>query len=134
MNNLNKRHTIYVGKRIKVPTKNGGIEVRGEIASAGAHSSNQYRARYGDSGCSIAKRHGMNCNEFLRLNGLSRNSVIRVGQLLDVSIKKPYHYVTKGQTACGIAERYGVSCSRLLRANSLSKRAIIKVGQRLKIP
>jgi len=76
----------------------------------------------------------MKCQELLAINGLSRSSVIKIGQVLNVSGSDDWHVVTAGQTACGIAERYGVGCSSLLRANRLALRSTIRVGQRLRIP
>jgi len=145
LNNLNKRATIFAGKRIKVPSKTGGISVakQGDSPSLGSRSAGQtadsasfqnYRVRRGDSSCLIANRYGMRCGEFLAVNGLQRGSVIRVGQLVRVSSSNSWHTVRRGQTACGIAESYRVRCSALLDANQLRRNSKIYVGQRLRIP
>ncbi len=150
LNNLNKRATIYAGKRIKVPSKTGGISVAASSQSSsqpavsqnrGGNLSNQdsrsfqdYRVRRGDSSCLIANRFGMRCSEFLALNGLKRGSVIQVGQAVRVSASNSWHTVRRGQTACGIAESYRVRCSALLDANQLRRNSKIYVGQRLRIP
>lgn len=139
LNGLNKRATIYSGRRIKVPTNTGGISVgsSSQLAAAESGSSGSladYRVRRGDSSCLIASKHGMRCNEFLALNGLQRSSVIRVGQLVRVSASDSWHTVSRGQTACGIAKNYRVSCSALLDANRLRRSSKIIIGQRLRIP
>ncbi len=151
MNKLNKKGTIYVGKRIKVPSKNGGITVSkigNKNAVAGVvpdlqpsttvptstDSMRRYRVKRGDTACSIAYKMGMKCNELLALNGLTRNSVIQVGQRLTVTAENSWHTVRRGQTACGIAESYRVKCSLLLDANRLSRKDTITVGQRLRVP
>ena len=140
LNRLNKRGTIYAGKRLKVPTSNGGIveaSNNNSKRSTGSNTSSSlqsYTVKSGDAACSIANRHGMRCSEFLAINGLRRSSTIRTGQRLKVSSQNSWHTVRRGQTACGIANSYRVSCSALLDANRLNRRSTIKIGQRLRIP
>ncbi len=151
LNKLNKKALIYIGQRLKVPTKSGGISVASTSSinnSSNAVSPNSsntssintssgltsYRIQRGDTSCSIAERSGMRCGEFLAINGLRRDSVIQIGQRVKVSSKNSWHLVERGQTACGIAERYRVRCSLLLDANRLTMRSNIQVGQRLRIP
>ncbi len=139
LNKLNKRGTIYAGKRLKVPTSNGGIGVSGGTASASIAQSSSgntqsYRVQRGDTACQIANRFSMRCGEFLALNGLNRRSLLQVGQRVIVSGDNAWHTVSRGQTACSIANRYRVSCSSLLDANRLTRRSTIYVGQRLRIP
>jgi len=149
LNRLNKKGTIYVGKRIKVPSRTGGISVaKGSESSvaAGAPASNpkvtasssanmqSYRVRRGDTSCKIANRFGMRCGEFLAINGLKRSSLIQIGQRVRVTAADSWHIVRSGQTACGIADNYRVRCSALLDANQLKRRSVIQIGQRLRIP
>jgi len=151
LNKLDKKSTIYVGKRIKVPTKNGGISVASAKSKANTapilpnlensssapgktDSMQRYTVRRGDTACSVANRFGMKCNELLAVNGLTRRSVIQVGQKLTVTAKNSWHTVRRGQSACGIAESYRVKCSLLLDANRLSRKDTIRIGQRLRIP
>lgn len=137
LNGLNRSGTIYAGKRIKVPTNNGGIRVTAPSASnlsQSAGSIQTYRVQSGDTSCSIARRHTMKCDEFLAINGLTMTSIIRVGQVVNVSSSDAWHVVKKGQSACAIAESYRVSCSALLDANRLNRSTVIQVGQRLRIP
>jgi len=142
LNKLNRKAVIYVGKRIKVPTRSGGISVASAggqpvaavLASNDESSLQRYKVQRGDTSCLIAERSGMRCSEFLAINGLRRSSVIRVGQFVKVSSKNSWHVVRRGQTACGIAEDYRVRCSLLLDANRLTRRSNIQVGQRLRIP
>ena len=140
LNNLDRKGTVYIGRKIKVPTKSGGISVAGSsggsssATSSDSSSIQQYTVRSGDTSCKIAKRFGMKCSEFLAINGLTFKSLIRVGQSVSVSSANAWHIVTRGQTACGIAERYRVRCSALLDANRLRKSSTIQIGQRLRIP
>ena len=151
INNLDRRGTIYVGKRIKVPSRTGGISVAKsrkpvesgtfapesqELADPGSVRSSLelYTVRRGDTSCRIAARFGMKCAEFLAINGLTNTSVIQIGQRVRVSAANSWHVVRAGQTPCEIAESYRVGCSALLDANRLTKRSTIRIGQRLRIP
>jgi len=149
LNNLNRKAVIYVGKRIKVPSRTGGISLASRagassatpvLTSTGSNSNNsssslqRYKVQRGDTACLIARRSGMRCSEFLAVNGLRRSSIIKIGQYVKVSSKNSWHVVRRGQTACGIAESYRVRCSLLLDANRLTRNSNINIGQRLRIP
>jgi membrane-bound lytic murein transglycosylase D len=157
LNKLNRNATIYIGKRLKVPTRTGGISVAKTTRKASStNASNvatsigsspsptllnptvpsfkRYKVKRGDSSCLIAERFKMRCTEFLAVNGLKRNSVIQVGQRVRVSDMDSWHVVKRGQTACGIASAHKVKCAALLDANKLRLSSTIKVGQRLRIP
>lgn len=151
LNKLDRRGTIFIGRRLKVPTKTGGIGVAGstkvdssESVSAsgvvsqpgttGRSSTSHYRIRPGDTACLIANKFKMSCSEFLAINGLTRDSVIKSGLNVIVAKGHQWHKVSKGQGACQIAQQYGVGCSALLSANQLTTRSVIQVGQRLRIP
>ena len=141
LNRLNRKGSIYVGRRIKIPSANGGIRAQASSNSSG--SSVSYRVRSGDTPCGIAKRHKMSCSSLLSRNGLSSRSIIRVGQTLNLSGSKVHttkssqrtvaYRVRSGDTPCGIAKRRKMSCSNLLSINGLSSRSIIRVGQSLKV-
>lgn len=142
LNQLDRKATIYVGQRIKVPTRTGGISVAQQSSnipanvelSDGSSSTQKYTVQRGDTSCNIAERFGMRCSALLAINGLQRDSIIRVGQSLTVSAENTWHTVRRGQTACGIASSYKVRCGDLLDANRLSRRSTIVIGQKLRIP
>ncbi len=121
-----KRNKIYVGQRIKIPSKKG-------------NSSKLYRVRSGDSLIRIAKRFNVSTNSLRNLNDLS-SSKIYVGQKLRVpasygnsSEAKRTYRVRRGDNLSTIARRYGTSVSRLVSFNDLSSKRIY-VGQKLYIP
>lgn len=153
LNGLNRKATIYIGQRLKVPTKNAGISVassssnnnsqrpasnaatnRSSTKISQTKSSQAYRVSSGDTACKIAQRHKMKCSEFLAINGLNKNSVLQINQKVTVSAADAWHIVRRGQTACGIAESYRVACSDVLDANRLRRSSTIRIGQRLRIP
>jgi len=132
LNRLDRKGTIYVGKRIKVPSRSGISQVASSGSSGAA--TERYRVRRGDTSCSIANRFGMLCGEFLAINGLTRKSVIQIGQRVTVTAADKWHTVRRGQTACEIAESYRVGCSKLLSANRLKRSSTLQIGQRLRVP
>ena len=141
MNRLNKRGTIYAGKKIKVPTNNGGIGVASKStswtvsnSSSELQSTKRYKVVSGDTACAIARRSNMKCAEFLAINGFTRKSVLQIGQNVIVASSNAWHTVIRGQTSCAIANSYRVACSALLESNKLSRTSVIRVGQRLRIP
>lgn len=157
LNRLNRKATIFIGKRLKVPSRTGGISVvsspinrsqeaansSGMVVSINASAAmaesittslKRYEVKRGDTSCSIAERFKMRCGEFLALNGLKRNSLIKIGQRVRVSDVDSWHVVTVGQSACGIASQHRVKCSALLDANKLRRSSTIIIGQRLRIP
>lgn len=153
LNKLDRKGTIYVGRRIKVPTRSGGgitVAKSGKTPSssvpvvpdlqvsssapAKTDAMTRYTIKRGDTACSIARRFGMKCSELLAMNGLTQRSVIKAGERLTVTTKNSWHTVRRGQTACGIAESYRVGCSLLLDANRLTRKDTIRIGQRLRIP
>lgn len=155
LNGLNKKATIYIGQKLKVPTKNAGISVassnskkksaktssasnstpsRSAANTSKPKSSQTYRVSSGDTACRIAESHNMKCTEFLAINGLKKNSILQIGQTVTVSAANAWHIVRSRQTACGIAESYRVACSDLLDANRLRRSSTIRIGQRLRVP
>ena len=91
LNNLRSRHYLRIGQRLKIPGRGGAISSssRRRIASPpDATGKAQYIVRKGDSLFSIAKSFSMNLDEFIALNGLSREATIYPGQRLWVIPKK----------------------------------------------
>lgn len=149
LNKLDKKGTIYVGRRIKVPTKTGGISIAksekdieksayldaiDNTKTAIKSATSRYFVKSGDTACSIAYKFKMSCSEFLAINGLTHESVIKADTYVIVAEKHQWHRVSKGESACQIAEKYRVGCSKLLAANKLTKKSVIRVGQKLRIP
>jgi len=134
LNKLNKNGTIYVGRRIKVPTHSGVGHLAATATSSKKTSRSRYRVKAGDTACSIANKYQMNCNAFLTVNGLTRRSVIKSGQSVVVDSQHRWHKVKRGEGACRIAEKYRIGCSALLSANQLTLSSVLHVGQKIKIP
>ena len=123
-----------------------------DIAGSGFQS---YTVKKGDNLWSIAKRYDVSLNELYAVNGLNKNSVIRVGQQIQlpvesstatVSVGTPDTYqpsgfdqatttytVQRGDNLSRIAKRYDTTVRALKAANGKSS-DIIRVGESLVVP
>jgi LysM repeat protein len=103
--------------------------------------------RKGDTLSGIARREGVSLKELLSANGLSKSSVIYVGQVLLIPESSPAEVdaslelehsgkevvVARGDTLSSIAARTGTTVNILKRLNGLTNDTIY-VGQRLAVP
>ena len=101
----------------------------------------------GESVWSIATAHGLRPADVLAWNGLDWSSVIRPGQVLNLSAPAAAqvaptpsaptimsHTVVAGDTLTGIAQRHGISLKTLFEANGLGWSSVIYPGQTLNVP
>lgn len=108
--------------------------------------------RAGDTATAIARREGVALDDFLRVNGLNRNSPIYVGQTLKLPASSASTStesgtqssgaasdsgqtvtVARGDTLSGLASRHGTTVAALKQVNGLSRDTIV-VGQTLRLP
>ncbi len=123
-NNLNRRSVIKVGQVLKIP---GNESDNLEGIKKTETKTYSYTVKQGDTPLHIAIEHGMTLNQFLELNGMSKNSVIYPGQTLKVaaesgtSTKSRFtHTVNSGESLWSIARKYDVSVSDLVYWNGYS--------------
>ena len=142
-NGLGRGSVLGVGMTLIIP---GSL---GQSPSAG------YTVGKGDSVCSIASRHSVDCDKLLAANGLTKGEYIFPGQSLTIPgvsqtstedtllqsstrlsrlsrVTVDYTVMT-GDSACRIAARFSVSCRRLMTDNQLGADALITPGQLLQI-
>jgi LysM repeat protein len=107
----------------------------------------EYTVKKGDTLSGIAKREGVSLSALLSANGLSKSSVIYVGQVLmvpaareaemDISAEVEHSgkevVVARGDTLSSIAARTGTSVKTLKALNGLTSDTIF-VGQKLAVP
>lgn len=110
----------------------------------------------GETLSQIARQHGTSVDELCRLNGISKNVTLRIGQKLrcnadertvakaektiassDNSASKKsnspvYYRVKKGDTLSTIARKYGMTVNQLCEMNNITKTTILKVGRSLR--
>ena len=106
--------------------------------------------RPGDTLTSISRRHGVEIETIVELNGLANANRIFVGQELRLEpaatpatapaapaapvVVARTHVVQAGEHLTGIARRYGVTIAAVAAANRISNPSRIFAGQRLAIP
>ena len=135
INRIGKKGFIRVGQTILVPGRSRSSRRATVPANPGS-----YMVRSGDTGCAVAKRFAVACNDLLSTNGLAMNSVLQVGQALIIpgvltnqGVKTSYT-VRHGDSVCAVAARFGISCEAFLAANEMNMSTLIFPGQALHIP
>ena len=92
-NNLSENDVIKVGQKLKIPSAD--ISAAAALATDNkatteattkttTKATKEYTVVKGDTMYSISKKNGMTLAEFMALNGLDSNSVIKVGQKLKI--------------------------------------------------
>ncbi len=114
-----------------------------------------YTVKKGDSLWAISRRYDVSLNELYEANGLNKNSVLRVGQQIEIPVEgstatvdtvTPDSYqptrldqatteytVRRGDTLSRIANQYGTTVNAIKAANGKSS-DMIRVGETLVIP
>ena len=81
----------------------------------------------------IAHRYRISVMDLCAANRLSRDSTLRLGQVLTVP-EAGVVYVQAGQTLSGLARRYETTVAALVRLNHLRSEGDLRLGQRLVLP
>jgi len=140
MNNLSSQARIFIGQKLKVKSATAAPPPRPEpnVVTAG----NVYTVKRGDSLYAIAQKYNTTPQQILRLNGLSENATIYIGQMLKVTEPQDTppptnqlrsYTVQRGDFLSKIAGAYNTTPQEIMRLNRLSSGQIY-VGQRLLIP
>lgn len=121
-------------------------------AKPAAESENIYVVRRGDNLSSIAQKHRVTLSELMAINGLSRSSVIQIGQEIkipasgevsalpepklaehanaQISSETETYIVKSGDSLSRIAKKYSTTVRQLMAVNNL-KNHNIRIGQKL---
>ena len=124
-------------------------------AKPAAETENIYVVRRGDNLSSIAQKHRVTLSELMAVNGLSRSSVIQIGQEIkipasgevssmpeqkpaehenaQVSSEAETYVVKSGDSLSRIAKRHSTTVRQLMSINNL-KNHNIRIGQKLIVP
>jgi LysM repeat protein len=152
LNNLKERSLIFPGQELTVrdvtPAKVNSVKSR----------ASEHTVSEGETITEIAKLYSVSLTSLLKKNQLTKNSIIFVGQILDIptpaaentsndyslgnQIGKPtricifhgFHKIKAGETISRIAAIFGISTQSLLTANQLTWNSTIFIGQKLVIP
>lgn len=103
-----------------------------------------YTVQRGDSLAAVASRFGLTWQTLAQWNGLSAQSILRVGQVLRLTAPAqasappptaaPLTYrVRAGDSLSTIAARFGLTWQTLAQINGLNRTSILRVGQTLRL-
>jgi membrane-bound lytic murein transglycosylase D len=140
---------IHPGDDLLITAAPRGMDTRVALADDDAPArrtpTGKHVVRRGDTLWSIARAHRVALQTLASSNGISRDSTLTVGQVLDIpgtatlastnasafASESTTYVVRRGDTLSYIASRFRVSMSDLLGWNRLKVSSIIKPGQRL---
>lgn len=127
----------------------------GQTVDVAGPGTETYTVKKGDNLWSISKRYNVSLNELYAANGLNKNSVLRVGQQIEIPVEggtatvnsvtpevyQPSGYnqgttdytVKRGDTLSKIANQYNTTVRAIKAANGKSS-DMIRVGESLTIP
>ncbi|HCA5286771.1 LysM peptidoglycan-binding domain-containing protein [Acinetobacter nosocomialis] len=157
LNGLSRTAGVRAGQRLKLT---GEVETSSKATTKNAkeETPDTYTVKSGDSLGNIANRYHLQLDYLASLNGLSRNSNVRVGQRLKLtgdvppvetakvdtakSAAKPVaagkntekYTVKAGESLHTIASRAGISVRELAEMNALKANANLQRGQNIVIP
>ena len=138
LNNMATNKGLQAGQTLKVP--------------AGSNVPDTYTVQSGDSLTAISSKYNLEIDYIANVNGISRNTNLRVGQKLKLTgdepkattkssskvetttSKKPDVYVVQsGDTLSSVARKFDLQLAELAELNDLGTNTGLRVGQRLKI-
>jgi LysM repeat protein len=147
LNGIADANRIYAGQRLRVT---GQASSATAATAAAAPAARIHVVARGETLTGIAHHYGSTVAAIAKANGITRPSLIRVGQRLTIPgpadalataatapVAAPaprIHVVARGETLSGIAKHYGSTVSAIARANGITRPSLIRVGQRLTIP
>ena len=126
-----------------------------QVDQVAGESFETYTVKRGDNLWTIAQRNNVSLNELYAANGLDKNSILRVGQEIQIPVEggsasvntvtadsyqptsltqeSTSYTVKRGDTLSRIANRYGTTVNAIKGANGKSS-DMIRVGENLVIP
>jgi membrane-bound lytic murein transglycosylase D len=140
-NNLNSKHFIRAGWKLKIPTGKKFVPaVRAPVVSTPSDQVVKYVVRKGDSLWKIANQYQTTTKALMAHNHL-RNSELQIGQVLLINpgVSVPLldqgtqYRVKKGDSPYLIAKRYRMNLADFLRMNNLTPRSMIFPGQMVSV-
>ena len=107
-NNLSENDVIKVGQKLKIPSADisnaaalatdNKATTSGSATLSSTRATKEYTVVKGDTMYSISKKNGMTLAEFMALNNLDSNSVIKVGQKLKIYTSASTASTSSGKT------------------------------------
>lgn len=149
-NKLSTRSTIRVGQKLKVYAPQSSSDAATVVASAPTATSTtvKHKVARGESASVIASKYGVKTNDFLAWNGLTKRSVLKVGETYIIKksggddkvrvasnseAPKTVHTVSRGESAWTIAQKYRVDMDDLFSWNGWTKAPTLRIGSKVNV-
>lgn len=102
----------------------------------------KYRVVRGDALSKIAKKFGVRTQEIAKMNGISIDSPLRVGQKLKLpfeqkridAVSSGNYFIREGDTIISIAKKFNLEPEDLMQFNKIKRNAIIRTGKMIRLP
>lgn len=152
-NSLNAAATIRIGQNLVIPGATRPVASPTSVLTAPrASQASTYTVSSGDTLWSIARGFNTSVTSLVQTNGLSKPSLIRIGQKLTVpapaaapvvatdknvsslASTTSTYVVRAGDTMSAIAARHGTTVSALAQTNNIANPSLIRIGQALTVP
>ena len=146
---LDKNSRLAIGQEIILPAGDSSVSPAPVAPTVPVPvDGSSYVVQGGDTLSRIAGLRGVGLNSLMQANGLTKNSIIRPGQVLIIpsasgapSVPSPSptvvpegsitHVVKKGENLTRISALYGTSVKNIMEWNNLSDAGRISIGQNL---
>ncbi len=166
-NSLERDQLIRIGQLLRVPTNtyfpkpsaNHAQTKKQKVSRKSNKRAKKGKVSYiiakGDTLFIIARKHHTTTQEVREANGMERNALIRVGQVITVPINtyfpdsdtkqkkiaqktvkkgKVTYTIAKGDTLFTIARKHHTTTKELREANGMDRNVLIRVGQAITVP
>ena len=93
-----------------------------------------YTVKRGESLNSIAAKYDVSVAELAKLNKIAANTMVQIGQSLNVPKLTTNYTIKRGDTLIKVASKHGVSVDDLAKMNKISPTTNVKLGEVLVVP
>lgn len=145
INGISSRSVLHPGQTLRIPGNkpSEAFSQHSTAAESKGGTGTEYvihRVRRGQNLTYISNHYRANIDAICRLNGISRNSILHVGQELKIPFVGSgnigdyvYYIVRNGDTLWEIAQTFGTSTSEIINLNNHINPRKLRVGDKLKI-
>lgn len=145
LNGMSATRMLQLGETIKLPADADAV-LAAEPVTAKADSkdkkrnkttSSSYTIKRGDTLNSIARKFEIDINELAGMNGIPANTMVRVGDSIEVPELAPKtvdYVVRRGDTLARVANKHGVTLAQLAELNEIPTDAKLQAGDTLSVP
>ncbi len=129
-----RKTAATVGALLSLSLPFSGLSFTPGAFAQAAAPARTVRVVKGDTLDAIAARLGVNVEELMRLNKITKPEELQIGQVLKLPPSKGLVQVGSGDTMESLATRYGTTVAALRKANPGVKPDQLKVGTLLRLP